>query len=116
MTTPSGHNYDITVGDADKIGDAITPKMQLAWRKDLKSQTEEIGESTTKIITHHQEDMRNIVHQHEEKDAREFGEIKQRLGEGDKWMRKIDMKIAYAAGFIAAVPIIWDLIKTHFLK
>lgn len=94
------------------MSEAIAPGIRESFAAVNSAQTTEIR----KMITHHQEDMGNIVHEHEGRDERQFKQIQDRLDLGERRMGRIERKIAYAAGFIAAVPILWDLFKAHFLK
>ena len=88
--------------------------MREGFRADLKQQTEEIRG----MVTHHEESIRKVIDDHEKKDSERFAagdeqfrKIDLRLASGEERFVKIERKIAYAAGFIASVPIIWDLAK-----
>jgi hypothetical protein len=105
-----------------RIGEAISPGIQLAvgkdFRDDLKAQTVEIGKLISTSIASHDTNMMGRLADHETADTRQFEEVKVELGAQRVRLSSIERRMSYYAGiaailmFVAGISV--ELIKWAF--
>lgn len=93
LTVAGESKYNLSMHDIGEIGKAVGPGIREGMRAELNAQTRDISKN-----------IGDLIDKHEVNDNHRFDNL-------DKRMSKVEYKVAWAAGAVFVLIVVWEIIK-----